>query len=177
MIKPGSLSPLRVKCVIFKRIWWIDFLSISDKISLRRMPLDHTDDMSSLVQVMAWCQVSWSHMVSPGADVNFITLWDTSRIEFSLLSSQDEMAAISHDIFKCISMNEKLSLLIWISLKFVPEGPIDNKLALVQVIAGRRRGGKPSPEPMLTQFRCIYVALGVDELTVCVFVLLFLILS
>ena len=32
-------------------------------------------------------------------------------------------------------MNEKFCISIRISLKFVPKGPIDNKLALVQVMA------------------------------------------
>ena len=35
------------------------------------------------------------------------------------------------DLFKCIFMNEKLRILVLISLKFVPKGPIDNKSALV----------------------------------------------
>ena len=35
------------------------------------------------------------------------------------------------DIFKCIFVNEKLYILIKISLKFVPKGPIDNNPALV----------------------------------------------
>ena len=34
-------------------------------------------------------------------------------------------------IFKCIFMNENFCILIPISLKFVPKGPIDNKSALV----------------------------------------------
>ena len=42
------------------------------------------------------------------------------------------MAAIlADDIFKCISLNEKVRILIKISLKFVPKGLIDNKQALV----------------------------------------------
>ena len=36
-----------------------------------------------------------------------------------------------------------------ISPKFVPEGPIDNKSALVQVMACRLFGAKPLPEPRL----------------------------
>ena len=35
------------------------------------------------------------------------------------------------DIFRCIFMNEKFSILIEISLKFVPKGPIDNNPTLV----------------------------------------------
>ena len=68
------------------------------------------------------------------------------------------MAAILADnIFKCIFMNEKLRILIQISLKFVPKGPIDNMSALVQVMAWRRRGDNPLPEPMLTLFTDTYM--------------------
>ena len=35
------------------------------------------------------------------------------------------------DIFRCIFVNEKFCILIKISLKFVPNGPTDNKPALV----------------------------------------------
>ena len=42
------------------------------------------------------------------------------------------MAAIlPDDNFKCIFLNEKLRILIQISLKFVPQGPIDNNPASV----------------------------------------------
>ena len=47
------------------------------------------------------------------------------------------------DIFECIFMNEKLCISIQISLKFVPEGPIDNKAAL--------------PEPRLTHITEAYM--------------------
>ena len=35
------------------------------------------------------------------------------------------------------------------SLKFVPKGPINNIPALVQIMAWRRPGDKPLPEPTL----------------------------
>ena len=54
-------------------------------------------------------------------------------------------------------MNEKFCILIRISLKFVPNGEIDNKPALVQVMACRLLGAKPLPEPMLAQLTNIYV--------------------
>ena len=37
----------------------------------------------------------------------------------------------ANDIFMCIFVNEKLCILITISLNFLPEGPIDNNPALV----------------------------------------------
>ena len=44
----------------------------------------------------------------------------------------DKMAAIlADDIFKHIFLNDKLWILIEISLKFIPKGPIDNNPALV----------------------------------------------
>ena len=61
------------------------------------------------------------------------------------------------DSFKGIFMNEKFFFSIQISLKFVPKGLIDNKAALVQVMAWRRTGDKPLPEPILTQFTDVYM--------------------
>ena len=63
------------------------------------------------------------------------------------------MAAIlADDNFKCIFFNEDDVILIQISLKLVPRSPIDNKPALVQVMAWRQTGAKPLSEPMLTHF-------------------------
>ena len=59
--------------------------------------------------------------------------------------------------FKCIFLNENYRILIGISLKSIPMSPIDNKPALVQVMAWRRTGDKPLSEPMLTQFTDAYM--------------------
>ena len=63
-------------------------------------------------------------------------------------------------------MNEKLCIFIRIYLKFVPRGLIDDKPALVQVMAWHRTGDKPLPVPMATQFIHwrLYAALGGDKL-------------
>ena len=42
-------------------------------------------------------------------------------------------------------------------MKFVTKGPSDNKTALVQVMAWRRTGDKPLPEPMPAQFTDAYM--------------------
>ena len=60
------------------------------------------------------------------------------------------------DIFRCIFVNEKFCIFIKISLKFAPNGPIDNNPALVQIVAWCRIGDKPLSEPMLTQFTDAY---------------------
>ena len=61
------------------------------------------------------------------------------------------------DIFKSIFIDEIFCILVCISVKFVPRGPIDNKPALVQVMAWRLLGVKPLPEPMLTEFTDVYM--------------------
>ena len=53
------------------------------------------------------------------------------------------------NIFKLIFLNENIGVLIIILLKFVPKGPIDNKSALVQVMAWHQTGVKPFTEPIL----------------------------
>ena len=53
-------------------------------------------------------------------------------------------------------------------MKYVPYGLIDNMTALVQIMAWRRRGGKPLSEAMLVCFTdayMIYASLGFNELT------------
>ena len=53
------------------------------------------------------------------------------------------------DHLKCIFLNENIWMSINISLKFVPNGRINNTPALVQVMAWRRLGDKPLSEPMM----------------------------
>ena len=87
------------------------------------------------------------------------------RLIFNTLRPRQNGRHFPDDIFKYIFMNEKFCVLIQISLKFVPKGGIDNKAALVQVMACRLFGAKPLPEPMLIQFTDVYMsALGGDEL-------------
>ena len=49
---------------MFKLISVTDDWGISCKIALRWMPLDLTDDKSTLVKVMAWCRQATSHYLS-----------------------------------------------------------------------------------------------------------------
>ena len=80
--------------------------------------------------------------------------------------SLDKMAAsLADDNFKCIFLYENDIIPIRISLKFVPRSPMDNMLALVQIMAWRRPGDKliiwTNADPV---HRRIYVALEGDEL-------------
>ena len=58
---------------------------------------------------------------------------------------------LADDIFKCIFLNGNVWILIKISQKFAPMGPINNILALVQMMAWRQPGDKPLSEPMMAR--------------------------
>ena len=53
------------------------------------------------------------------------------------------------DNFKCIFLNENIRIMLKISLKFVPWGPINNIPALVQIVAWCRTGDKSLSEPTM----------------------------
>ena len=85
-----------------------------------------------------------------------------------------KVAATLADIFRCNFVNETFLILIKNSLNFVPEGPIDNKSSLVQVMAWRLTGDKSLREPMIVQVSDTYVLPGLKEFmhfsnTVCTF--------
>ena len=61
------------------------------------------------------------------------------------------------DFFTCVFLNENIYISINISLKFVPNGPINNILALVQIMARHRSGDKPLFEPILVCFINAYM--------------------
>ena len=57
----------------------------------------------------------------------------------------------------CIFLNRNDRIPIQISFNYAPRSTIDNKPALVQVMAWCRTGDKPLPEPMVTQFSDAYM--------------------
>ena len=63
---------------------------------------------------------------------------------------RDKMAAISPTtLANAFFLNGNVRILITISLKFVPKGPINNNPALVQIMAWWRPSNKPLSEPMM----------------------------
>ena len=81
---------------------------------------------------------------------NSITNWEVRVGVVNTLRPRRNRCHFADDIFKCIFMNENVLILIKISLKFTPKGPINNIPALVQIMAWCRPGDKPLSEPMMT---------------------------
>ena len=70
---------------------------------------------------------------------NVLTLWVLNYVDTILQSA-----------FSVIFLSEYLHILIKISLKYVPKGPINNMQSLVQEMAWCWIGDKPFSEPMIT---------------------------
>ena len=62
-LAPGGFQ-INFRQVIFKLTLANGGWGMSHEIALRWMPLDLTDDKSTLVQVMAWCRQATSHYLS-----------------------------------------------------------------------------------------------------------------
>ena len=72
------------------------------------------------------------------------------KVSLNTLRRRQNGRHFTDNIYKCIFLNETLWILIKISLKFLPYGPVDKKSTLVQVMAWCWTGNKPLPQPVLT---------------------------
>ena len=68
---------------------------------------------------------------------------------FNTLRPRQNGRHFADDTFQRIFMNKNVKISINISLKFVPQGPINNIPALFLIMAWRRPGDKPSSEPVM----------------------------
>ena len=98
-------------------------------------------------------------------DLNYSSTKQNILINFNRLKQRRNGQHFADDIFKHIFFNENIWISINISLKFVPEGPINNIPALIQIIAWHCPGIKPLSEPMMVNLQMhIYASLGLNEL-------------
>ena len=72
-------------------------------------------------------------------------------VAFNTLRQRQNGRHFADAIFKWIFFNENVWIPIKISLKLVPQGPINNIPALVQIMAWRRPGDKPLSGPMMVR--------------------------
>ena len=119
---------------------WRELSRYSEGVDVKLWKINFFD---FIYLVIHWVVISKDHMV-------FHIITSSSGMEccFCLYPSLPGQNGrhFADEIFKCIFMNEKLRVLIQISIKFVPKGPVDNDLVLMQVIAWCRTGDKPLPE-------------------------------
>ena len=70
----------------------------------------------------------------------------------------------SNDIFKCIFVNENVSIAIQISLEFVTMDQTKDIPALLQILAWRRPGKSHYLTQWWLDYRRIYASLGLNEI-------------
>ena len=81
-----------------------------------------------------------------------IKSWDAdAERHLNTLRPRQNGRHFADGIFKCIFVNENVWIPIKISLTFVPQVPINNIPALVQIMAWHRPGDKPLSGPMMVR--------------------------
>ena len=105
------------------------------------------------IQSMPWLLMTWL-LTPPGHHQPWywpISFGPSTR-RVTTLRPRQNGHHLADDIFKCIFLNENVSILIMISLNFVRKGSINIIPALVQIMAWRHPGDKPLSEPMLVSW-------------------------
>ena len=132
------------KCIFLKENVWIPI-----KISLKFVPKGPINDIPALVQIMAWRRPGEKPLSEPML-VSLPTHICVTRPQWvNTLRPRQNGHHFADDVSKCIFWNEKVWILLTISLKFVFKGSINNIPSLVQIMAWRRPGNKPLSEPMI----------------------------
>ena len=137
-------------------------VSLNFSSKMTRTYLSRTQSIPSLL--MPWCLTSPGHKqpwywASSHGIFCFQTTdghWGLRKIAhillttfFNTLRPRRNGHHFADDIFKCIFLNENISISIKISLQFVPKCPINNIPVLVQIMARRCSGDKPLSKPMM----------------------------
>ena len=126
----------------------LQMFHICDEVTTNNCP-EYTEDVCSL------CPTHHTH----GSHVLVLAVVNTLR-------PRQNGRHFPDDIFKWIFLNENVWIAIKISLKFVPNGLINNIPALVQMMAWRQSGDKPLSEAMMVYLLThIYASLGLKELS------------
>ena len=107
-----------------------------------------TDGWRGCSTMMRVTQVEWIEKWHDKPN-HVILLNDGKYPAFKTLRPRQNGRHFADDIFKCIFLNENVWIPVRISLKYVPEGPFNNILALVQIMAWCWSGDKPLSEPMV----------------------------
>ena len=77
--------------------------------------------------------------------------------QYYILRARQNRRQFPDDSFNCILLNENIWTPMTIWLKFIPNGPINNIPALVQIMTLRQPGEKPFSEPVMAWFVDAYM--------------------
>ena len=98
--------------------------------------------------------IYWGHYILSLSEAGLKEQWSQRPVATGTLDTLRPIYNGRHfldDIFKSIFLNDNVWISIEMSLKFVPEGQINNILALVQINDWRQPGYKPLSEAMMVR--------------------------
>ena len=122
------------------------FVLMQKGTSTETFPLHNYQDVCRMLWFPSY--FSWDAGGSPDQDANWYT---EILISVNIFRSKQSRRHFADDSFRYIFFNEIVWILIKISLKFIANGPIDDILAMVQIMAWRRPGNKPLSEPVMVR--------------------------
>ena len=123
------------KCIFLKENVWIP-----TKNSLKFVLKGPINNIPALVQIMAWRRPGDKPLSEPMI-VSLLTHICVTRPQWvNTLKPRQNGRYFPDDFCKWIFLNDNVWISIKISLKFVPECPINNIPALVQIMAWCRSG-------------------------------------
>ena len=131
-------------------MWWSPFLASTFALkpkNIFRRPVTSGSNFNEMKFKMTISHYhcrrgTWKHCLWNAAN------WSRGRWVNTLRPRQNGRH-FPDDIFKCISLDENVSISLSISLKFVSKVRINNIQPLVQIMAWRRSGDKPLSEPVM----------------------------
>ena len=127
--------------ILFSVSWWLFFFFVW---------ADGEDgDLSRLVQEKSFCVRMKCHLLRPGSKQRHHGHIVSAKLGVNTLRPRENGRYFTDHTFKCSFLNENVRILIKISLKFVPKGPVNNIPSLVQIMAWCRPGDKPLSELMV----------------------------
>ena len=102
---------------------------------------------------LVWLVSEW--LTLPGAGqppcIRPFIFNEVSGPQINTLRPRQNKHHFAIDIFKYICLNKNIWISIKIPMKFFPNGPINNMLPLVQILACRRQGGKLLSKTMMVK--------------------------
>ena len=105
-----------------------------------------------LTMTISWLLMPWLLCVA----LNSVPCKLRVNIIFSLWGRDKMVAILQMTFWTLIFLYGNCCVLVQISVKYVPRGPINNKPWLVQIMAWRQRGDKPLSEPIMASFTDAY---------------------
>ena len=155
-LRHGTLNTLRpiqngrnfaddiFKCIFLNENVWIPI-----KISMKFVPKGQINNISALVQIMAWRRPGDKPLSEPMivSLTTHICVIRPQRV--NTVRSRQNARHFVNDFLNYIFVNDNRFILIGITLAVVPMGPMNDTQALIQIMAWRRLGDKPLSEPMM----------------------------